>query len=32
MRDDKGERYYMEDAQREQETTKMRSLIETNCK
>ena len=32
LRDDKGERYYMEDSQREQETTKMRNTIEANCK
>lgn len=32
LRDDKGERYYMEDAQREQETIKARNFIESNCK
>ncbi len=32
LRDDKGERYYMEDAQREQETAKARNFIESSCK
>ena len=32
LRDDKGERYFMEDAQREQETAKARQAIQTNCK
>lgn len=32
LRDDKGERYYMDDAQREQETAKMRGFVEANCK
>lgn len=32
MRDDKGERYYMEDAQREQEKAKARQFIEAQCK
>ena len=32
LRDDKGERYFMEDAQREQETIKVRNMIETSCK
>lgn len=32
LRDDKGERYYMDDAQREQETTKARNFIESSCK
>lgn len=31
LRDDKGERYFMEDAQREQEITSTRQLIQTNC-
>ena len=31
LRDDKGERYYMEDAQREQETTKVRNFIDSSC-
>ncbi len=32
LRDDKGERYYMEDAQREQETAKARNFIDSSCK
>ena len=32
LRDDKGERYYMEDAQREQEATKTRNFIDSSCK
>ena len=32
LRDDKGERYYIDDAQREQETAKTRSFIESSCK
>ncbi len=32
MRDDKGERYFMEDAQREQEIAKVRQTMQTNCK
>lgn len=32
LRDDKGERYFMEDAQREQETTKARQNIQSLCK
>lgn len=32
LRDDKGERYYLDDAQREQETAKARKFVETNCK
>jgi len=32
LRDDKGERYYLDDAQREQETEKARKFVETNCK
>jgi hypothetical protein len=32
LRDDKGERYYMEDAQRQQEITKTRQDIQTVCK
>ena len=31
LRDDKGERYFMEDAQREQETANTRQLIQSNC-
>ena len=32
LRDDKGERYFMDDAQREQETAKARQELQTNCK
>lgn len=32
LRDDKGERYFMEDAQREQEIAKTRQGIQSNCK
>ncbi len=32
LRDDKGERYYMEDAQREQEIAKARQTVQSNCK
>ena len=32
MRDDKGERYFLEDAQREQELVKARQAVQTNCK
>jgi len=32
MHDDKGERYYMNDAQREQEIAKVRKFVETSCK
>ncbi|WP_301102780.1 DUF4124 domain-containing protein [Propionivibrio sp.] len=32
LRDDKGERYFMDDAQREQEIAKARQLIESTCK
>jgi len=32
LRDDKGERYFMDDAQREQEVAKARLAVETNCK
>ena len=32
MRDDKGERYFVEDAQREQEIGKARRFIDSNCK
>ena len=31
LRDDKGERYFMEDGQRAQETANTRQLIQTNC-
>ena len=31
MRDDKGERYFMEDAQREQEIASTRQSIQSNC-
>ena len=31
-RDDKGERYYLDDTQREQEAAKMRHVLETQCK
>jgi hypothetical protein len=31
MRDDKGERYFMEDAQREQETAKARQAVQSAC-
>ena len=32
LRDDKGERYFMEDQQREQETAKARSFVDAHCK
>lgn len=32
MRDDKGERYFLEDAQREQELAKARRAVELSCK
>lgn len=32
LRDDKGERYYMEDAQRQQEISKARQTAQTDCK
>ena len=32
LRDDKGERYFMEDAQRAQETEKTRQAVQSNCK
>lgn len=32
LRDDKGERYYMEDKQREQEIAKMRDMVQSSCK
>lgn len=32
LRDDKGERYYMDDGQREQESAKVRQIIQSNCK
>ena len=32
LRDDKGERYYMDDAQREQEITKARQAMQSFCK
>ena len=32
FRDDKGERYYLDDTQREQEAAKMRHVLETQCK
>ena len=32
LRDDKGERYFMDDAQRIQETTKAKQAVQTNCK
>jgi hypothetical protein len=32
QRDDKGERYFMDDARREQEIAKMRQAVESNCK
>ncbi len=32
LRDEKGERYYMDDAQREQETARARSFIDSSCK
>lgn len=32
LRDDQGERYYMDENQRQQETIKARQAIETNCK
>ena len=31
MRDDKGERYFMEDTQRQQEIASTRQAIESNC-
>ena len=31
-RDDKGERYYLDDTQREQEAAKVRHVLETQCK
>lgn len=32
LRDEKGERYFMDDAQRSQEIAKARSFLESNCK
>ena len=32
LRDGQGERYYLDDAQRQQETDKARQLIQANCK
>ena len=32
LRDDKGERYFMEDAQRQQEITKARQAMQASCK
>lgn len=32
LRDDKGERYFMEDAQREQEISKARQVVQSSCK
>jgi hypothetical protein len=32
MRDDKGERYFLDDAQREQDIAKTRQVVQTNCK
>ncbi len=32
LRDDKGERYFMEDTQREQEIEKSRQAVQSNCK
>ena len=32
LRDDKGERYFMDDAQREQETAKAKQELQANCK
>lgn len=32
LRDDKGERYYMEDAQRQQEISKARQAMQSSCK
>ena len=32
LRDDKGERYFMEDAQRQQEIVKARQSVQTSCK
>ena len=32
LRDGQGERYYLDDAQRQQETAKARQLIQANCK
>ena len=31
LRDDKGERYYMDDSQRQQESAKARQAIQSNC-
>ena len=31
MRDDKGERYFLEDAQREQEIARVRQAVQSNC-
>ena len=31
LRDDKGERYFMDDAQKEQETSKTREFIKSSC-
>jgi hypothetical protein len=32
MRDDKGERYFLDDAQREQDIAKTRQVVQANCK
>ncbi len=32
LRDEKGERYFMDDAQRDQEIAKARTFLESNCK
>ena len=32
LRDDKGERYFIDDAQRNQETTKAKQAVQINCK
>jgi hypothetical protein len=32
MRDEKGERYFLDDAQREQDIAKTRQAVQTNCK
>ena len=32
LRDDKGERYFMDDKQREQEIAKTREMVQSNCK
>jgi hypothetical protein len=32
LRDDKGERYYMDDSQRQQEAARMRQMIQSSCK